>query len=109
MAAGLFQVLMNQLYIIGRNLIIGYAMDFDNWHVIDRGWPEIALKRWEAVLKPTFGGWKWGVKLLEQDGSEALWGDVFDDADDAKADCWKAVWLGEPRQSRSRRQGGSRR
>ena len=33
-------------------------------------------------------------RLLEQDGSEALWGDVFDDADDAKADCWKACLAG---------------
>jgi hypothetical protein len=83
-------------------------MDFANWHVYRHGWPEIEIKRWDVVLKPVNGGWKWGVKLHEQDCSAALWGDVFDDADDAKADCWDAVWSGEPRQSRSRRQGGSR-
>ena len=86
-------------------------MNFDNWHVINHGWPEIEIKRWDVVLKPVNGGWKWGVKLHEEDGSEAAWGDVFDDADDAKADCWDAVWSGEPRRSqrRSRRQGASRR
>jgi hypothetical protein len=83
-------------------------MDFANWHVYDYGWPEIEIKRWDVVLKPVGGGWKWGVKLHEQHGSEAMWGCVFDEAEDAKADCWKAVWPGEPRQSRNRRQGGSR-
>jgi hypothetical protein len=52
-------------------------MDFDNWHVINHGWPEIELKRWDAVMKPVGGGWQWAVKLRGQD--DEMWGDdVFD-------------------------------
>jgi hypothetical protein len=84
-------------------------INMDNWRVYHRGWPEIEIKRWEVVLKPTYGDcWRWGVRLLEPDDSALLWGPCFYEIEDAKADCWDAMWPGEHRQSRSRRQGGSR-